>query len=58
MIELADVFRLFSGKYLDAHGASMLPSHRRAIEAILQCRTEALGGHVYRCDACEAEVYS
>lgn len=58
MIELAEVFRLFSAKYLDAHGASMLPSHRRAIDAIRQCRTEALGGHVYRCDACETKVYS
>jgi hypothetical protein len=36
----------------------MLPSHRRAITDILACRTEALGGHLWRCDACSAEVYS
>ena len=36
----------------------MLPSHRRAITDILGCRTEALGGHLWRCDACSAEVYS
>ena len=36
----------------------MLPSHRRAMEDIENCRTEALGGHVYRCPACETERYS
>ena len=32
MIEVADVFRRFAADYLSAHSASMLPSHRRAIE--------------------------
>ncbi len=47
MIEVADVFRRFAADYLSAHGASMLPSHRRAIEDILNCRTAALGGQVW-----------
>ncbi len=58
MLEVADVFRRFAADYLDAHGASMPPSHRRAIEDILDCRTAALGGQVWRCDACNAEVFS
>ena len=58
MIELADVFRRFAADYLSAHGALMPPSHRRAIDDILACRTEALGGQVWRCDACDAEVFS
>jgi len=58
MIELAEVFRRFSADYLAAHGASMLPSHRRAIEDILDCRTAALGGQVWRCEACSTEVFS
>ena len=58
MIEIADVFRRFAGDYLSAHGATILPSHRRAIADILACRTEALGGHLWRCDHCSAEVYS
>jgi hypothetical protein len=58
MIEVADVFRRFAADYLLAHGASMLPSHRRAIEDILDCRTAALGGQVWRCDACGTEVFS
>ena len=58
MIEVADVFRRFAADYLSAHGASMLPSHRRAIEDILNCRTAALGGQVWRCEQCDTEVFS
>jgi hypothetical protein len=58
MSEVADVFRRFAVDYLSAHGASMLPSHRRAIEDILNCRTAALGGQVWRCDQCDAERWS
>src|ERR1700676_4615033 len=58
MIEVADVFRRFAADYLSAHGASMLPSHRRAIEDILNCRTAALGGQVWRCEQCDTEMFS
>jgi hypothetical protein len=58
MIEIADVFRRFAADYVSIHGASMLPSHRRAIEDILDCRTAALGGQVWRCDACDSEMFS
>jgi hypothetical protein len=58
VIEVADVFRRFAPTYLLAHGASLLPSHGRAIADILACRTEALGGHRWRCDRCGAEVFS
>jgi len=63
VIEVADVFRRFADDYLSAHDAGkgrapMLASHRRAIADIMACRTEALGGHLWRCDACSAEVYS
>src|ERR1700692_1253863 len=36
----------------------MLPSHRRAIDDILDCRTAALGGQVWRCETCNTEVFS
>ena len=39
MIEAADVFRRFAASYLSAYGASMPPSHRRAITDILASRT-------------------
>jgi hypothetical protein len=58
VIEIADVFRRFAGEYLSAHGAAMPPSHRRAIADIQACRTEVLGGRLWRCDQCAAEVFS
>src|SRR6202158_5922570 len=58
MSGVADVSRRFAADSLSAHGASMLPSHRRAIEDILDCRTAALGGQVWRCDTCSTEVFS
>jgi hypothetical protein len=58
VIEVADVLRRFADDYLSAHGQSMPPSHRRAIADIIACRTEALGGHLWRCDQCSAEVFS
>ena len=54
----ADVFRRFADGYLSAHGTAMPASHRRAIADILACRTEALGGHLWRCDRCSHEVFS
>jgi hypothetical protein len=58
MVELADVFGRFAGAYLRAHGAVMPPSHRRAIADIIACRTEALGGHLWRCENCGTEVFA
>ena len=58
MIELADVFRRFADGYLAAHGAAMPAAHRRAIADIQACRTQALGGHLWRCDQCHHEVFA
>ena len=52
MPRVADAFRRFEGSYLEAHGAAMLPSHRRAIADIVACRTEALGGQQWCCNDC------
>lgn len=58
MIEIADVFRRFGAAYLDSFGSNMLPSHHRVIADIQKCRTEALGGHVFRCDSCNGQIFS
>lgn len=58
MIEIADVFRRFADSYLLAHGAAMPASHRRAIADIMACRTQVLGGHLWRCNQCSHEVFS
>ena len=50
MIELAQVLATHWPEYRRRFGEKILPSHRRAVQAILSCRTPALGGETYRCD--------
>lgn len=56
MLEVADIFRA-AGVEVCARLAA-LPSQRRAVQAILQCRTAALGGELYGCERCGALHYS
>jgi hypothetical protein len=58
MIEMAEVFHRYGSQYREKYGERMPASHRRAMTAIEQCRTEALGGHVYYCEACDETLYS
>jgi Putative transposase/Transposase zinc-binding domain len=54
---VADVFRRYGHECLDRFGQDLLPSHRRAIEDLLACRTAALGGQLLQCDRCGQEHY-
>jgi hypothetical protein len=58
MLEVAEIFRLHGPPYREKFGDRMLPSQRRVMQDIEQCRTEALGGQVYFCQQCQAERYS
>jgi len=58
MAELADIFRRHGPAYRARCGDRMPPSHLAAMAAIAQCRTEALGGHVYQCPDCGELEYS
>jgi len=58
MLELADIFRQYAPAYLKKYGVRMLPSHKKAIADIINCRTNALGGEVYYCDECDDRLYS
>ena len=49
-VELAEVFARYGAAYQATH--RLVPVQYRAMAAIEACRTEALGGHVERCDAC------
>src|SRR5207244_8883892 len=55
MLEVAEIFRLHGPEYRAKFGARMLPSHRRAMQDIEQCRTAALGGQLYFCNQCQDE---
>ena len=36
----------------------MLPSHIKAIHDIVNCRTEVMGGQLYKCEQCDEYHYS
>jgi len=55
--EVADIFRLHGARYLERFGPAMLPSHRRALRDLCNCRTAALGGQLYVCDHCGRQHY-
>jgi len=56
-VELAEIFRLHGQAYRAKHKDRMLLGHERAMRAIEQCRSAALGGHVYSCPECETKQY-
>jgi len=58
MLEVAEIFRLHGPEYRAKFSARMLPSHRRAMQDIEQCRTPSLGGHLYFCPKCDQQRYS
>jgi Transposase zinc-binding domain len=43
--------RQYEPAYRAQYAEELLPSQQAALHAIEQCRTEALGGHVYSCPA-------
>jgi hypothetical protein len=57
VLELADIIRAAGPAYVATHAGTLLPSQRRALHDIIQCRTAALGGSLYRCDDCGALDY-
>ncbi len=57
-LELADIFRQYGPADRQKYASRMPASHLKAMRAIEQCRTEALGGQVYRCPQCEQLQYS
>lgn len=46
---MAEVIERFAPAYWRRYGGSIRVDERRALQAILQCRTAALGGHRYGC---------
>jgi hypothetical protein len=54
-VELAQVFARHGAAFQAAN--RLVPVQYRAMRAIAACRTEALGGHIERCDACAALRY-
>jgi hypothetical protein len=57
-LELADIFREYGAEYRRKHADTLGDNQRRVIWAIEHCRTETLGGQIYRCPDCEQQRYS
>jgi hypothetical protein len=50
MIEVQDIFQRYGTDFIDAH---LPPPHvQKAVRAIINCRTAALGGHTDVCEEC------
>lgn len=58
MLELADIVREYGPAYLEKYGERLLPSHTKALQDIVWCRTQTLGGEVFFCDDCQEFLYS
>lgn len=54
-LTLADVFRSGFNEYV--HNSKAIPiEHYKIADAIMNCRTSALGGHLYQCEKCGHQV--
>jgi len=58
MSGLAEILQQYGAGYRAKYGERMPPSHKVVMRAMEQCRTEALGGHVYTCKRCHESLYS
>src|SRR5919109_5157339 len=52
MTSIHEIFATFGPEYLQRYAAAMPATHRKVIDAIMACRTEACGIAFYRCDSC------
>lgn len=55
-LTLGEVIRRFGAALLERNGAGVTPAQRAVLTTLARCHTAALGGHLYRCDHCGAEV--
>ncbi|NCF83490.1 MAG: IS91 family transposase [Proteobacteria bacterium] len=53
-LEVADIFRDHGPAWRRNHAGHIRLGQLKAMSAIENCRSAALGGHVLRCDACDA----
>ena len=52
MTSIHEIFTTFGPEYLQRYATKMPKTHRKVIDAIMACRTEACGMAFYQCDSC------
>jgi hypothetical protein len=57
-LEVADILRACGSNFLERHGSHLASQHRKVMDAIVRCRTAALGGHRDRCSGCGHQAIS
>ncbi len=55
---IQEIFKRYGADYLKKHGIAMPAIHKKALFAIMSCRSAQLGGEVYRCNKCKEYHYS
>jgi len=55
---IQDIFKKHGAEYLKKYGRKMPVIHKKALNAIMECRTQSQGGEVYLCNKCHEFHYS
>jgi hypothetical protein len=58
MLTLGELFRQYGPEYRARWGSQLSSAQLAAMRAIEACRTETLGGQLYRCPSCDTTRYS
>jgi Putative transposase/Transposase zinc-binding domain len=58
MLELADIVRQAGPDYIERHRSELAWPHLKVLQAIQNCRTAALGGHLDSCSQCGYQAIS
>ena len=56
--EVADVIRIAGDSFRERYGASLTSPQQKVLDAIVGCRTAALGGHRDQCASCGHQAIS
>src|ERR1700719_1009174 len=57
-LEVADIVHAVGNRFWEHHGSHLAWQHRKVLDAIVRCRTAALGGHRDRCVRCGHQAIS
>jgi integrase/recombinase XerD len=57
-LEVADIVRAVGNRFLEKYKSHFAWVHRKVLDAIVRCRTAALGGHLDRCARCGHQAIS
>jgi hypothetical protein len=57
-LEVADIVRAAGNRFWEKHKSHFAWVHRKVLDAIVRCRTAALGGHLDKCVRCGLQAIS